>query len=319
MDQERKMTVDVIIPTYKPGKKFSRLLTMLEKQTCPVHQIFVVNTEEKYWNKAWEEEFPAIKVHHIHQNEFDHGGTRRMAASWSGADVFICMTDDAVPSDTHLVEQLLAGFHLKGPKGEKPAMVYARQLPAQDCGRSERYARLFNYPPESRLKTAADLPILGIKTYFGSNVCCAYDRKIYEQLGGFISRTIFNEDMIFAAGAIRRGYAVVYQAQAKVVHSHNYSCMQQFRRNFDLAVSQADHPEIFSGLPSEGEGIRLVKQTALYLAKSGRPWLIPGLVVKSGFKYMGYLAGKRYRRLPQRLVWWYSMNRNYWKEAEKNK
>ena len=117
MDQERKMTVDVIIPTYKPGKKFSRLLTMLEKQTCPVHQIFVVNTEEKYWNKAWEEEFPAIKVHHIHQNEFDHGGTRRMAASWSGADVFICMTDDAVPSDTHLVEQLLAGFHLKGPKG----------------------------------------------------------------------------------------------------------------------------------------------------------------------------------------------------------
>ena len=28
--------VDVIIPTYKPGKKFSRLLKMLERQTYPI-------------------------------------------------------------------------------------------------------------------------------------------------------------------------------------------------------------------------------------------------------------------------------------------
>ena len=90
--------------------------------------------------------------------------------------------------------------------------------------------------------------------------------------------------------------------------------MQQFHRNFDLAVSQADHPEIFRGLPSEGEGIRLVKQTAAYLVKSGRPWLLPGLIVKSGFKYMGYLAGRHYRRLPKKLVLWCSTSRNYWKE-----
>ena len=32
----RKPRVDVVIPTYKPGKKFSRLLKMLEKQTYPV-------------------------------------------------------------------------------------------------------------------------------------------------------------------------------------------------------------------------------------------------------------------------------------------
>lgn len=32
----RKPRVDVVIPTYKPGKKFSRLLKMLEKQTYPI-------------------------------------------------------------------------------------------------------------------------------------------------------------------------------------------------------------------------------------------------------------------------------------------
>lgn len=311
---EMKPTVDIIIPTYKPGKKFTKLLNMLERQTYPVHRILVVNTGEEYWEKNWEAQHPKLSVRHIRKEEFDHGATRHLAVSLSDADIFLCMTDDAVPHDSHLVERLAEGFSLRGPKGERPAMVYARQLPDADCGAVERYTRTFNYPAESRVKTKADLPVLGIKTYFGSNVCCAYDRKIYDELGGFIQRAIFNEDMIFAAGAIKNGYAVVYQAGAKVVHSHNYGCMQQFRRNFDLAVSQTDHPEVFQGIRSEGEGIRLVKRTAVYLVKSGRPWLLFGLVVKSGFKYMGYLAGRRYRRLPKGLVRWCSSNRNYWKE-----
>ena len=37
-------SVDVIIPTYKPGEKFLRILDMLEKQTYPVNRIIVVNT-----------------------------------------------------------------------------------------------------------------------------------------------------------------------------------------------------------------------------------------------------------------------------------
>lgn len=52
-----------------------------------------------------------------------------------------------------------------------------------------------------------------------------------------------------------------------MIHSHNLSPLEQFHRNFDMAVSQADHPEVFEGLPSEGEGIRLVKQTAVKLLK----------------------------------------------------
>lgn len=42
----------------------------------------------------------------------------------------------------------------------------------------------------------------------------------------------------------------------EVVHSHNYSVKQQFHRNFDLAVSQTAHPEIFEQVSSEAEGMR---------------------------------------------------------------
>ena len=111
-------------------------------------------------------------------------------------------------------------------------------------------------------------------------------------------------------------YAIAYVADAQVIHSHNYNCTQQFKRNFDLAVSQADHPEVFGGIRSESEGIRLVKQTAHYLSEQHKPWLIPGMFVKSGFKYMGYRMGKAYHMLPQWLVMKCTMNREYWLEKK---
>ena len=259
------MTVDVLIPAYQPGEKFARLLSALRRQDTPVRKIIVVNTEEEYWDRRFER-MDGLEVHHIKKKDFDHGATRNLLMSLTDADVGVFMTDDAVPADAHLISALLEGFEGEGPSGEKVIAVYARQLPDKDCAPAERFTRGFNYPEESRVKTQADVESLGIKAYFCSDVCCAYRRELFLEQGGFISRTIFNEDMIFAAGALKAGYAVCYQAKARVVHSHNYGCMQQLRRNFDLGVSQADHPEVFAGLPSEGEGIRLVKETAVWLA-----------------------------------------------------
>lgn len=310
------MTVDVLIPAYRPGKKFARLLAMLEKQSHPVRKIIVVNTERAYWNEAGYGGVKGLEVHHITKEEFDHGGTRNLLMSLSDAEVCVCMTDDAVPADEHLIENLLKGFARIGAGGETVISVYARQLADRDCGAAERFTRTFNYPEESRVKTKADIATLGIKAYFSSNVCCAYRRELFLKQGGFISRTIFNEDMIFAAGALAAGYGICYEADARVVHSHNYTCMQQLRRNFDLGVSQADHPEVFAGVPSEGEGIRLVKQTAAHLLKTGRILQIPGLVVKSGFKYAGYRLGKAYRRLPKGMVLRLTMNKNYWRNGK---
>ena len=308
------MTVDVLIPVYKPDRRFARLLAMLGKQTVKPDRIIVMNTEQSYWREEYRK-VPGLEVHHLSREEFNHGATRNQAASCSDADVMIFMTDDAVPRDSHLVERLLEALAGTGPKGETIAVAYARQLPDKDCRTIERYTRMFNYPAEGTVKTGKDLARLGIKTYFASNVCCAYRKDIFVRQGGFTGHTIFNEDMIYAAGAIRAGYGVAYEPRAMVVHSHNLSLVQQFRRNFDLAVSQADHPEVFAGVPSEGEGIRLVKRTAGYLAASGRFWLLPALAAGSAVKYLGYKAGRNYRKLPRRLVLACSMSPFYWKRT----
>ena len=313
---EDRKKVDVVIPTYKPGKKFSRLLKMLQRQTWPVGKIIVMNTEKSFWNEHGFEGIKNLEVHHLTKEEFDHGETRNRGMRFSRADIVVFMTDDAVPADEHLIEALVKAFEQRGPEGEAVIMAYARQLPDKDCPLAERYTRSFNYPEESCVKTRADLEQMGIKTFFASNVCCAYDREKFWFQGGFIRRTIFNEDMIFAGKALLQDdYAVAYAAGARVIHSHNYNCRQQFKRNFDLAVSQADHPELFGCVRSESEGIRLVKSTANFLIRRGKPWLVPGLVVKSGFKFLGYRAGKCYRLLPKWLILKLTMNREYWKKA----
>ena len=289
---------DVIIPAYRPGEEFEKLLERLSAQKYPVNRIIVMNTEEKFWKKTWEEKYPLVEVHHLTKEEFDHGATRRRGAELSDAEILVFMTQDALPEN------------------EKVGAAYARQLPKSDCGFLEKYTRSFNYPSESCLKTEKDLATRGIKTYFCSNVCAAYDHKIYNEIGGFPEHAIFNEDMIYAGWMVKKGYGVAYVAEARVYHSHNYSCAQQFHRNFDLGVSQAEHPEIFEGVPSEGEGIRLVKKSMAYLTKTGHIWMIPGLFFQSASKYAGYFLGKRYKKLPEKLILSCTMSPEYWKKKK---
>ena len=302
-------TVDVIIPAYHPGKEFATLIKRLEKQSVPIHRIIVMNTEESMWNKEWEKLSDVMEIHHLAKPEFDHGGTRAQAAELSDADVMIFMTQDAMPADRELLAELLKALE----QDENIAAAYARQLPNAECSFVERYTRAFNYPDRSVVKTKKDMDQYGIKTFFCSNVCAAYKKDIYQKQGGFVRRTIFNEDMIYAGGLIQAGYGIAYAAEAKVIHSHNYNCMQQFHRNFDLGVSQAEHPEIFEGVPAEGEGMRLVKKTLSHLVRSEKIWLIPGFVMQCAGKYAGYLAGKNFRRLPKKFVLWCTMSPNYWK------
>lgn len=303
-------TVTVIIPAYKPDEKFPKLLKRLREQDYPIEKILIMNTERQYWKEEWTAGMENAEVHHLPKEAFDHGGTRAAAAAMSTSEILVFFTQDAVPADKSVVGNLVKAF------GDASiGAAYGRQLPAADCRIIERYTRSFNYPEKSCVKTRKDLPVLGIKTFFCSNVCAAYRREVYEKLGGFITRAIFNEDMILAGRMIQEGYGVAYQADARVIHSHNYGNIQQFKRNFDLAVSQADHPEVFEGVKSESEGIRLVKKTAAYLCSRRKPWLIPVLVVQSGFKFLGYRMGKKYRSLPKKIILACTMNQSYWTGA----
>lgn len=304
---KRRKVVDVIIPTYKPDDTCVLLIKRLLNQSYPVHEIHLIDTVTGIFPKELTQIDSSVKITRIEPEKFDHGGTRHKGAMESRADIIVYMTQDAIPANEYLIEELVKPFENK-----EIAVTYARQLPNNDCNIIERYTRLFNYPKESRVKSLDDIGEMGIKTYFCSDVCAAYRKSIYESLGGFEEKTIFNEDMIMAAKIIQSGGKIKYVAEAQVIHSHNYSCWQQFHRNFDLAVSQVNHPEIFQDIKSESEGIQLVKKTMIYLIKIKKPWLIVKLFFQSGFKYMGYWMGKKYKNLPIWVIKLCTMNSRYW-------
>lgn len=306
-------TVDVIIPTYRSDEKLDKLLKMLYLQTVKPNRVFILHTEEF---QGQEQLVPTIvgsniTIIPIDKKSFDHGGTRKYGATLSNADFLMFMTQDAVPLNKLLIEKLLIPY-------EDPwvAATYARQLPNEQADLLERYTRYYNYPKQSRVKSLEDIDELGIKTFFCSNVCSTYRKSVYQKLGGFVEKTIFNEDMIMAASMIRADYRIAYAADAKVIHSHKYSYPQQFTRNFDLGVSHNQYVEVFHGVKSESEGIKLVKNTLQYLIEKKQYLLIPDLILSSGSKFLGYQMGKRYDILPKDFVSRCSMNKSYWNDSK---
>ena len=314
--------IDAVIPTFRPDGKLFSILSMLETQSVPLRRIRIINTEENGLRRLLEEnrqttqsflaQHGTVELTHIGAPDFDHGGTRDLGMKQcEGAAYVLFLTQDAVPADTFLVERLLKPFGADA----LTAVSYARQLPARDASEAEKFSRAFNYPEKSRVKTKADTPELGIKTYFCSNVCALYDTKIYARQGPFASPVIFNEDMIYAGRAVQAGFHIAYAADAEVVHSHNYSAQQQLRRNFDLGVSQADHPEIFGSVSSEGEGVRYVRAAVGHLFRHGAAAEVPGFILTCGARFIGYRLGKNYRRLSAGRIAKLTSNPAYWEHA----
>jgi rhamnosyltransferase len=315
-------TVGVVIPVFCPGQLFHELLRRLARQTHIPEEVVIINTipdprrrgaaqqtEAAELAEEFQTSFPSLTVLEVRQKDFGHGRTRNLGIGHTDTELVLCMTQDALPRDSRLVERLIRAF-------DDPAVAaaYARQLPGKRSSVLEAETRIFNYPASSAIKSAEDLNRLGIKTFFCSDVCAMWRRSVYDQTGGFEKNVIFNEDMILAGKMIQNGYRIAYCADAQVYHAHHYSGIRQLHRNFDLGVSQADYPEIFNMASSSREGLRFVRQTTSDLIRSGRGYLIPQFLWQSGCKYAGYQLGKRYRKLPKRLVSVLTDSPAYWEQ-----
>jgi rhamnosyltransferase len=322
------LNIQVIIPVYKPDEKLIKIIEKLRRQTVKPAGINLIwsrnGQEEDEIVTRIKREYGDIRILEIPVESFDHGGTRRRAVRNTPCDIFVMMTQDAVPKNDMLIENLTAPLvsQMKAEEaagGTVIACVYGRQLPGKDSSPYEKLSRLHNYTELSRTKTKEDIKTLGIKAFFCSDVCCAYRRDIYEECGGFVRNTVFNEDMIMARRFLDKGYAVRYEGTAAVIHSHDYGVMEQLRRNFDLGASQAMFPDVFGGISSESEGVRFAVSSIKILLKKGRPLLVPGFCMQCFFKLVGFRLGKKYASLPKTVIMKLTSNKNYWNNLKERK
>lgn len=292
---------DIIILTHKPKQYFVETLKKINTQVILPEKVIIYNTDEKsFFDNINKKEYELIvkdlkyiyEIYHITKQDFDHGKTRNIASLKSTAPYLMFLTDDAVPFDEYLTKNLLSSFD-----DNKVALTYSRQIARKNSKLKEKYIREFNYGDSDIIKDISTEKIYGIKNYFCSNVCSMYNKNIFELLGRFDENIILNEDTFFAYKAIRNGYKIVYMSNAKIIHSHDYTYIEQYKRNFDIGVSHIDKSDIFNKLPAESEGKKLVFYVLCKLLKEFRILEVVGFIIECIFRYFGFKDGKNYKIL----------------------
>ena len=296
----------VIIPTLNAAQSWPQFASALLRCVRP-EQVLIVDSESTDDTVALASE-AGFTVHSVSRSGFSHGGTRQRAAEMvTDADILIYMTQDAILADTEAIKNLLAVFD-----DSQVAAAYGRQLPRPMAGAIEAHARHFNYSATPEVRSLESRRRLGIKTIFLSDSLSAYRRSALMEVGGFPEDTIFGEDTITAARLLLAGYKVAYAAEARAYHSHSYTCMQEFRRYFDIGVLHNRERWILDEFgQAHGEGKRFVLSELRYLWKRDA-LRIPSALMRTGAKLIGYRMGRMEAHFSPEVKRKLSMNPKFW-------
>jgi rhamnosyltransferase len=300
--------VGVVIPTHNAARYWGLLRQALDSQGIAASQILIVDSASCDGTGAMAEA-AGYQVVRIERDEFDHGGTRRLASEYfPWADVLIFMTQDALPADCLSFRRLYESFG-----NPDVGAAYGRQLPRPDARPIERHARLFNYPAVSEVRGYASRERLGIKAGFISNSFAAYRCSALREVGGFPKEAIVGEDSVVACRELIAGWEIAYVADATVVHSHCFTLRKEFGRYFDIGVHHAREKWILTHFgKADKEGQRFLRSEMSYLlAEDAR--LIPVAILRTFLKLMAYQTGRRERYIPLTGKRFLSGQRAFWK------
>jgi O antigen biosynthesis rhamnosyltransferase rfbN len=282
---------------------------MIKKQSFPNLPVLLIDSG-KGIPYADEIKGMNVQVRTIDSRDFNHGGTRQWGIELCPeANVYVFLTQDAIPADAYAIENLVAAFDDKFV-----GCAYGRQIAHEQSGVFGKITRAFNYPSESYVYSLEDRKKRGIKTAFLSNSFAAYRKEAMQEVRGFPTNTILSEDMYVAAKMLLHQWRVAYVAQAVVYHSHDYTIAQEFSRYFDIGVFHAREAWIQREFgKAEGEGKRFVMTELRYILKHC-PHRICEMVLRDGMKLLGYRLGMHEDLLDNEMKRKLGMFSRYWDE-----
>jgi len=304
---EVALKVALIIPTYNAERYIDNLFAGIAMQTLQPNEILIIDSSSKDKTQEKLAHYPC-KIHVIAQKDFDHGGTRQLGTELIEADIYIYLTQDAIPADKHSFENLVQAF-----LNPKVGCAYGRQLPHKNATFLAAHARHFLYPEQSVLKSYENRHQFGIKACFNSDSFSAYRKQALIEAGGFPNKLIVSEDAYVAGKMLLKDWHVAYQAQALVYHSHNYSILQEAKRYFDIGVFHSKEQWIIKEFHTPTRiGMRFVRSELRCVFAKRALYIAPLAIIKSGAKYIGYRLGTYHARLPNWLRSKLSAHPGFW-------
>lgn len=222
----------IIIPTKNGDKYLDEILKAIYSQTIKNIEVIIIDSGSTDNTLEIIKKYP-IKLKQIPSAKFNHGGTRNLGAKMAKGKYLVYLTQDATPANKDWLDNLLM------PLETNPMIVgtYARHIPRKTC--NPILARQIKYVWPNGLKQ----PIL--KTY---SLYQKYQSKLdaiinFSDSSSAIKRDIldyfpfpktnFAEDMQWEIRVLKAGYHIRYTPESTILHSHDYSLLEQIRQNYD--------------------------------------------------------------------------------------
>lgn len=305
------MNIVIVIPVFRPDGRLKMCIERLLRQSVMPDRILLNVLYENPVDREIPEVYmdERIEVRYTPKGEYDRAGSRDTILRELDLDIVIFMVQTAIPQNRYLVEKLTEPF-----KEKRTAVVYGRHMTDDECSPIECCVRQFNYPPKGMTKSLEDAGKLGIRTFFNSNVCAAYRRRAYLETEGFGKRMIAGEDMLAARRLLEKGWQAVYAPEAEVIYYRNDDLYGLWKRNFDIGVAHAEHPEMIENTKPGKEGVRLVRVTSALLRQNHMEEYLGEVLTRSIVRYLAYQLGRNYERLPEGVVRKCSANKEYWEK-----
>jgi rhamnosyltransferase len=258
------LKVGVVIPTLNAEKE---LLSLLPKvlEAFPKEHILVIDSSSKDTTCAVANSF-GVQLKVIKAQAFNHGLTRELGRKLLGGDIVIYLTQDALPTHKEVF------YHIIDPIiKQKASLSYGRQIPKKEAHPFEKCLREFNYGEKGEIRSLNDFQKEGSSIYFCSNTFAAYSNVALDQIGGF-SKVSFGEDALAAAEILNNGGSIAYVPEASVIHSHQHSFLNQFKRDRAFGKERRLHFKLFRGGEMK-KGVSFAKK----LFKETHPFYWPQL------------------------------------------
>lgn len=230
------MKVDIICPLYNAENYIKNLHKSFGMQkNVDINKIIYIITKGKDDTLEQVKQLNCLyKV--IEPEEFSHSLTREKAAFESDADIIVFVTQDIIIKRDDWLENLV-----KPIQNMEVDACYSRQICANNS--IEKYTRECNYSSESRIVSKDDIKNLGLKTFFFSDASSAIKKETFVKLKGYDNKNlVISEDMYIAYKLIMNGYKIKYCADSEVIHSHNFTLKQQYKRYYDTGRFFKENP-----------------------------------------------------------------------------
>lgn len=216
--------ISIVMRSYNEAWALRHTLPALRAQDYPNWELLVFDSGS---NDGSVEMLQAMQPRHFVQllpHDYNPSRVMNQGMALARSDVVIFLNADATPQSTAWLRPLAAA--LRDPR---TAAAFSRQIPRPDCQAvfAHDYDRCFGDRRES-----------AHWDHFFSMVSSGLRKEVWAQRG-FLESMQYSEDDEYTRWCRAQGYRIAYVPESVVMHSHNYTPAQAYKRSFGEAWALA--------------------------------------------------------------------------------